>query len=89
MSKKIIVGISIPDRFQHALEIQRLFTEYGCNIKTRLGLHEVNENMCATCGLVVLEMVGVIKMIEEFIAKLRLIKGLDVQKMEFGKTMNN
>lgn len=81
--KKIIVGINIPDRFKHAIEIQKLLTEYGCSIKTRVGLHEVTENMCATNGLMILEMVGDEKRIEEFIAKLKKIERLDVQQMIF------
>jgi len=84
MSKKIIVGINIADRFQNAVEIQQLFTEYGCNIKTRLGLHEVTDKVCAIGGIVILEMVGEVKTIEEFIVKLKKIKGLDVQQMVFG-----
>ena len=36
----IVLGIHITNRLQKAAEVQKLFTEFGCNIKTRLGLHE-------------------------------------------------
>jgi aspartate ammonia-lyase len=46
MDDYIILGIHVTGREEHAAEAQKVLTEYGCNIKTRLGLHEVNENLC-------------------------------------------
>lgn len=46
-SDHIIVGIHVTDRMKNASEVQKIFTEYGCNIKTRLGMHEVHGNYCA------------------------------------------
>ena len=40
------------------LNSQKILTECGCYIKTRLGLHEVNENLCAPGGLILLEVYG-------------------------------
>ena len=40
----IILGIHISDRLKNAVDVQKVFTEYGCNIKTRIGLHDANEN---------------------------------------------
>ena len=37
----IILGIHITDRLKNAVDVQKVFTEYGCNIKTRVGLHDV------------------------------------------------
>ena len=36
----IILGVHITDRLKNAVEVQKVFTEYGCNIKTRIGLHD-------------------------------------------------
>ena len=58
MDKHIIMGIHISDRMNKAGEVQALFTKYGCNIKTRIGLHDASDNVCAPNGVVVLEMVG-------------------------------
>jgi hypothetical protein len=44
MNDHLILGIHVTDRVQKAGEVQQLFTEYGCNIKTRLGLHEVAQD---------------------------------------------
>jgi hypothetical protein len=82
LDKHIIFGIHITNRFTHVPEAQSLFTEYGCNIKTRLGLHEV-ENKCSPNGLVLLEMYGDEARCHELAAKLAAIEGLEVQKMVF------
>ena len=82
MDKHIIIGVHITDRFVHAPEVQHLFTEYGCNIKTRLGLHEV-ERMCSPNGLILLEMHGDEPRCLELADKLAAVAGLEVQKMIF------
>ncbi|MCX5758991.1 MAG: hypothetical protein NTU83_10895 [Candidatus Hydrogenedentes bacterium] len=82
MDKHIILGIHITDRLRKVEEVQRLFSQYGCNIKTRLGLHEV-ENVCSPNGLVLLEMYGDEAVCFELEEKLEAIEGIEVQKMIF------
>jgi hypothetical protein len=79
----IIVGIHVTDRMQHAADVQKIFTEYGCNIKTRLGLHEVQGDFCAGGGIVLLEMVGDGTTVDGMIAKLEKIEGIEAKKMVF------
>ena len=81
--KKIILGIQITDRLTKAPEVQKIFSKYGCNIKTRLGLHEVNENACSSSGLVLLEMFGKEEEILRMEKDLKAIEGIRVQKMVF------
>ena len=85
MSKEahIILGVHITDRVQHVPPVQELFTEYGCSIKTRLGLHTVSDRFCSPNGLVLLEMAGPEGPIGELVEKLEAIEGVDVQKMVF------
>ena len=80
----IILGVHIHDRVKKAGAAQKLFTEYGCHIKTRIGLHEVSEDVCARNGIILLEMIGGAKKAEKLVRKLGKIKGIDVQKMVFG-----
>ena len=54
----IILGIHITDRLKNAVEVQKVFTEYGCNIKTRIGLHDVDANVCSPSGVVLIEFFG-------------------------------
>jgi hypothetical protein len=83
MEKHIILGVHVTDRLKRAAEVQRLFTEYGCNIKTRLGLHEIGAGSCAPSGLVLLEMYGEEAHCLSLGAKLDAIDGVEVQKMVF------
>ncbi|HEX2959054.1 MAG TPA: hypothetical protein VHO70_19620 [Chitinispirillaceae bacterium] len=78
-----IVGIHITDRLQNVPAFQTLLSEYGCCIKTRLGLHDVSDNYCSQNGLVLIELVGDDAKRDEFVISLRKINGIDVQVMVF------
>jgi hypothetical protein len=83
MKKHIVFGIHVTDRLRHVDSVQRLLSEYGCNIKTRLGLHEVSEKFCSPNGLMILEMSGDEKNSMELADKLAAVEGIEVQKMIF------
>ena len=83
MAKRIILGVQITDRVKEALEVQSLLTQYGCNIKTRLGLHEVSDTSCSTKGLLLLEMFGEESRAYELEEKLKSLEGVYCQKMVF------
>jgi len=53
----MIMAVLIENRKAKAIEVQDLFTKFGCNIKMRLGLHETT-NVCAEDGLVILQLSG-------------------------------
>jgi hypothetical protein len=82
-SKHVVVGVHITDRVHRVKKVQQVFTEYGCQIKTRIGLHDADESFCSPNGLILLEMVGADKTIAEMIAKLRAIAGVEVKKIVF------
>ncbi|MDO8683532.1 MAG: hypothetical protein Q7N50_08630 [Armatimonadota bacterium] len=79
----VILGVHITDRLKNAVDVQKLLTEYGCNIKTRLGLHEISDDTCSMNGLLILEMVGDQIKSLELAAKLNEIEGIEVQNMVF------
>ncbi|NLH15574.1 MAG: hypothetical protein GX455_03235, partial [Phycisphaerae bacterium] len=83
IKKHIVFGVHITERLKHVDSVQRLLSQYGCNIKTRLGLHEAGENFCSPNGLLLLEMVGDEKTCMELADKLAVIEGVEVQKMIF------
>ncbi|HNQ47693.1 MAG: hypothetical protein WBJ54_08630 [Syntrophorhabdus sp.] len=83
MRKRIIFGVQVTNRIKNALEIQEILTEFGCNIKTRLGLHEVTETVCSTLGILILEMYGDIKQIKDMETRLKAVQGIVVKKMVF------
>ena len=78
-----ILGVHITDRVKEVSEVQTILTKFGCTIKTRLGLHEVNDDFCARSGLIILELTGTR---DEFIKledELLRVDGLAVKKMVF------
>jgi ribose 5-phosphate isomerase len=83
MRKRIILGVQVTNRIKNALEVQEILTKFGCNIKTRLGLHEVTDAVCSTIGLLILEMYGDIKQIKEMESQLKAVHGIVVKKMVF------
>jgi hypothetical protein len=81
--KHIIFGIHINDRVREVPDVQKVLTQYGCQIKTRIGLHYVDENLCSPRGLILLEMCGAEAVCDELAHKLDAIDGVEVQKMVF------
>lgn len=83
MDHHVIVGVHITDRLKKSSEVQNVFSEHGCNIKTRLGLHEVSETLCSAQGVVLLEFYGSQADLQAMEKKLAAIEGVEVQKMIF------
>ena len=77
-----ILGVHITDRLKEAVEVQKLLTAYGNQIKTRLGLHDVSAG-AGLNGMVLLEMVGPEARIQELSDKLNALEGVEVQAMVF------
>ena len=78
-----ILGINVTDRAKNAVRVQELLTEYGCFIKTRIGLHQVTKDMCSPDGLIILECYGNERKCDMLEKKLRALDGVEVQKMVF------
>lgn len=82
-SKHIILGVHVTDRVKKVAHIQKLLTEYGCSIKTRIGLHEVSDQYCAPGGVILLEMAGPANEAAALAAKLNAIAGVECKRMVF------
>jgi len=80
----IILGIHVTDRLKNAVDVQKVFTEYGCNIKTRIGLHDVDADACSPSGVVLIEFFGADDEAAAMMAKLNEVEGVHVQQMVFG-----
>ena len=79
----LIYGVHVTDRANQVPQVQKFLSEYGCNIKTRIGLHRVDENACSPRGLILLEMFGDVALCRELKAKLAALEGIEVQEMFF------
>ena len=51
MAKRCVLGVLVSNRVQHIPDVQKVLTECGCNIRTRLGLHDTDANFCSPSGL--------------------------------------
>ncbi len=83
LRKHIILGVHITDRVQHVDRVQHLLTEFGCNIRTRLGLHEADKGFCSPNGLLLLEMTDDMKSAETLAEKLNAVEGVEVKTLVF------
>ncbi|HBG28500.1 MAG: hypothetical protein A2Y10_14945 [Planctomycetes bacterium GWF2_41_51] len=82
----MILGVHITDRVKHVVGsggVQPILTEYGCYIKTRLGLHEAGKDFCSPNGLLILELAGDLNKCVELEKKLTEIEGVSVKKIVF------
>lgn len=78
-----IIGLLITDRIKEAGLTQRLLSEYAHLIKSRLGFHEVSEDVCSRMGVILLQLSGTTAEFDVFEKKLRDIGGIEVQHMVF------
>ncbi len=81
---KVIMGIKLEHRHVEANQVQSLLTEYGCFIKTRLGLHKAAGDACSEDGLILVEFIeDCEKDVIELEGKLEVLEGVHVRKMIF------
>ena len=78
-----ILGVHIANRNEQVTAVQSCLTEFGCNIRTRLGLHDAGACGCSKDGLIVLELVGDTNQCETLVTSLKKLPGVSVQEMKF------
>jgi len=83
LDKHVILGIHITDRLVHVSSVQTVLTEFGGNIKTRLGLHELDTDYSSPNGLLLLEFVGEDSQCDAIMDRLSKVEGVEVKKMVF------
>ena len=84
-SDHIIMGVHLSDRLTEAVQVQKLFTAFGGQIKTRLGLHEIATGapVGSKNGLILLEMVGAEQGVNDLRDQLNAIAGVEAKVMMF------
>lgn len=78
-----IMAIKIGARPAHAPRVQEILTKYGCNIKTRVGFHEVGEDNCSMDGLLILQLFGKDAEIQALHDELKKLEGVTPKFIEF------
>ena len=74
-----VMAILISTRREVAVKVQEILTEFGCIIKTILGIHDGVQDKCSEVGLVMLELVGTDKEINELNDKLSKVNGVNAK----------
>ncbi len=85
MKEVRVLGVMINDPAKGADQIQRILTKYGCSIRTRLGIHDIDEEYARETGLMLLELIGDMQECIRLENELLALDGIDVQKMVFRK----
>jgi len=83
MQELRIIGLLITDRIKEAGLTQKVLTQHAHLIKSRLGFHEVSEDVCSRVGVMLLQLRGKPEDCDRLESALRLIGGIEVQKMSF------
>lgn len=79
----IIIGLKLSTRMEFATNLQEILSKYGCNIKTRIGLHDINDGKCSDFGIILLEFIGDNNLLNIFIKELSAIEYMNVKIMNF------
>lgn len=78
-----IIGILIKDRIKEAGKTQKILSQYSSIIQSRLGFHELNEDVCSRQAFVILHLKGEPEEQLKLEAELKEVGGIDVQNMQF------
>ena len=77
--EKTVLLVLVNGRKESAVTVQKVLTDWGCTIKTRLGIHDGVLDSCTDSGLLVLDIVGEKEKNEEMTRKLNLVKGVKAE----------
>lgn len=78
---KNIIIISIKQRKTASVAVQEVLCEYGCLIKTRLGITDSTGKKCSPTGLIILDFLGNKREINLMSKKLSKIEGVTVKSV--------
>ena len=79
-AKKTILGVHVAQRTKHTAKVQKILSDYGCSIRTRIGLHDAGDGFCSPNGLILLEVVNQAAGLAQALAQ---VPGVTVKKMVF------
>ena len=80
--QKTIILILVGKRRKSSLKVQEVLTKYGCNIKTRLGLHDGVLEQCSDVGFIMIEFVGEGDLKNEMVIALSEIEDVTAKLVE-------
>ena len=81
--RHLILGVHLTNRVRDAPSVQKILTQFGCNIRTRIGLHRTDEQRCSPEGLILLELIGDDATCQDLANQLAVLTGIEVKQMVF------
>lgn len=85
---RTVMMVLVGKRRDSAVNVQEILTEYGCYIKTRLGLHEASESVCAEEGLILLELLNDKEKQDNLFTALKAVECIDVKMVTLSVDAN-
>ncbi len=79
----MILGILVFDRIKEAGKTQEVLSKYAEVIRTRLGFHELSDNVCSRVGTILLVLHGKPEQWQALREELALIGGVEIKEMKF------
>jgi hypothetical protein len=76
-----ILILSVEQRKVCAVKIQEILTNSGCEIKTRLGIHDSSSQTCSHKGLIILEIIAEKEDINNLVLQLQKIDYVKVKSV--------
>lgn len=83
MNEAMIIGLMITDRIKESGKTQEVLSNYAHLIRSRLGFHEVNQDVCSRTGIIVLQLGGNRNEWPHLLEALQQIGGVIVKSMTF------
>lgn len=77
-----IMAVRVAQREATAVAVQKILTDFGCSIRTRLGLHDQADNVCSPHGLVILQLCSDKATSAELEKQLNAISGVKAQLVD-------
>ncbi|MGB8359136.1 MAG: hypothetical protein WCD55_11035 [Bacteroidales bacterium] len=84
-----VIGIKVTDRIKEAGLVQKTLSMHGNVISTRLGFHELSNELCSREGFMVIHLAGLADECEELVDKLKEIEGIAVKEMFFSHGLSD
>jgi len=78
-----LMAIKVNGRDSKAPHLQEILTKYGCNIITRVGFHETNEDKCSIDGIIILQLCGNESEIKTLFNDINSLDGVTSKFIEF------
>jgi len=84
-----VIGIKITDRIKEAGLVQKTLSQYGNIISTRLGFHELSNELCSREGFMIIHLAGLPDDCEELTDMLKKTEGITVREMVFSHGLSD